>query len=153
MSNLYRRNSTWWARFKIAGVEYRRSLRTAVRAEAERRLKAVRKEIEDEVVFGIGPPMAWQTAVLAWNQQATSDLSPMTVKRYLTSLKQCSPQLHGVDLRRIDVPKLREIVRVRRQSGRDDRDHPPRSDRHIERDRLCDRRRLDRHKRDPDRAP
>jgi integrase/recombinase XerD len=117
MPNLYRRGQTWWARFKVSGVEYRRSLRTSVRGEAERRLKAVKKEIEDEALFGLAPPMSWQAAVLAWNQQATSDLSPRTVSRYLCSLKQCRPQLDGSDLRKIDVPKLRELVKARRLQG------------------------------------
>lgn len=117
MSNLYKRKDTWWSRFKVSGKEYRRSLHTTVKAEAERRLKAVRKEIEDEVLFGIGPPMSWQTAVLAWNQQATADLAPSTVYRYLMSLKQCHAQLDGCDLRKINVPKLREIIRERRAQG------------------------------------
>ncbi len=117
MANLYKRGEKWWARFKVSGKEYRRSLHTAVKAEAERRLKAVRKEIEDEVLFGIGPPMSWQTAVMAWNQQATADLSPKTVTRYLVSLRQCHAALEGVDLRKIDVPKLRELVRARRLTG------------------------------------
>ena len=117
MPNLYRRNTTWWARFKVAGVEYRRSLYTSVKTEAERRLKAARKEVEDEVLFGIGPPMSWETAVLAWNQQATADLAPKTVARYLLSLRQCHTQLHGADIRKIDVPKLREVVKARRQQG------------------------------------
>lgn len=117
MANLYKRGDKWWARFKVSGKEYRRSLHTPAKTEAERRLKAVRKEIEDEVLFGIGPPMSWQTAVIAWNQQATSDLAPKTVTRYLVSLGQCDSVLHGVDLRKIDVPKLRELVRTRRAKG------------------------------------
>ncbi len=117
MSNLYKRGDKWWARFKVSGKEYRRSLHTAVKAEAERRLKAVRKEVENEVLFGIGPPTIWHTAVMAWNEQATTDLSPKTVKRYLVSLRQCDDVLRGVDLRKIDVPKLRELVRSRRSKG------------------------------------
>lgn len=117
MPNLYKRGDRWWARFKVNGVEYRRSLSTTVRAEAERRLKAVKREVEDEARFGIAPPMSWQTVVLAWNQQATSDLSPKTVTRYLVSLRQCHSMLDGTDVRKIDVPKLRELVKARRIQG------------------------------------
>lgn len=117
MPNLYKRGPIFWARFKIAGREYRGSLRTPVKAEAERRLKAWRRQTEDEVLFGIGPPMAWEAVVVAWNREATKDLSPKTVQRYLVSLGQCAPLLTGLDLRKIDVPRLREVVRMRREAG------------------------------------
>jgi integrase/recombinase XerD len=117
MPNLYKRGETWWARFKVAGVEYRRSLRTSVRSSAERRLGALKKDIEEEARFGIAPPQIWQSVVLSWNTHATSDLSPKTLKRYLTSLKQARPWLDGVELRRIDVAKLREMVKGRRVAG------------------------------------
>lgn len=117
MPNLYKRGETWWARFKVRGVEYRRSLRTSVRGEAERRLKAFKQEIERESLFGIAAPQSWQAAVLSWNSHATADLSAKTVKRYLISLAQCRPVLDGVDLHRIDVAKLRELVKARRIQG------------------------------------
>jgi integrase/recombinase XerD len=117
MPNLYKRGNTWWARFKVAGVEYRRSLRTATRADAERRLRALRKDIEDEARFGLTPPQTWQSAVLAWNTHAVSDISPKTVKRYLVSLKQVHPWLDAAPLHKIDVAKLREMVKGRRVNG------------------------------------
>lgn len=117
MSNLYKRGETWWARFKIAGVEYRRSLRTPVRSKAERRLKALKEDIEEEARFGIVPPQSWQDAVLSWNTHATGDLSPKTLKRYLTSLRQVDTWLNGMEVRRIDIAKLREMVKGRRVAG------------------------------------
>jgi integrase/recombinase XerD len=117
MPNLYKRGETWWARFKVSGTEYRRSLRTAVRSEAERRLRALKKDIEDEARFGIIPPQSWQAVVLSWNAHAVSDLSPKTVKRYLTSLKQVRPWLDGLEIRRLDIAKLREMVKGRRIQG------------------------------------
>jgi integrase/recombinase XerD len=117
MPNLYKRGETWWARFKVAGIEYRRSLRTAVRSEAERRLKGLRKDVENEALFGLSPPQTWQAVVLSWNTHATGDLSPKTRKRYLTSLKQVRPWLDGVEVRRVDIAKLREMVKGRRVGG------------------------------------
>jgi integrase/recombinase XerD len=117
MPNLYKRGDTWWARFKVAGVEYRRSLRTAVRTEAERRLKALKKDVENEALFGLAPPQTWQAVVLSWNTHATGDLSPKTLKRYLTSLKQVRPWLDGLEIRRVDIAKLREVVKGRRVAG------------------------------------
>jgi integrase/recombinase XerD len=117
MPNLYKRGETWWARFKVSGVEYRRSLRTASKSEAERRLKAVRSEVEGEARFGIVAPRSWQDAVIAWNRDATADLNPKTVKRYLTSFKQVHPFLADMEVHRIDVPKLKEMVKARRIRG------------------------------------
>lgn len=117
MPNLYQRGRIFWARFKVAGQEYRGSLRTAVRADAERRLKAWRKEVEEEVRFGIAPPQTWQATVLSWNTHATRDLNPKTHKRYLVSLAQVRPFLDGLDLRKVNTAKLREIIKARRIQG------------------------------------
>lgn len=117
MPNLYKRGNTWWARFKVSGREYRHSLRTAVRSEAERRLKALKRDVENEARFGILPPQTWQAVVLSWSAHATGDLAPKTLKRYLTSLKQVRPWLDGVEIQRIDISKLREMVKGRRVNG------------------------------------
>lgn len=115
--NLYLRDGIWQARFKVLGVEYRRSLRTAVRTEAERRLAALRKQIEGEARFGIAEPRTFAAATESWTLHCTRDLSPKTVKRYLTSLKQVWPQLASVQVQTIDTAKLRDLVKVRRQQG------------------------------------
>lgn len=112
--NLYQRNGIWWARFKIAGVEYRRSLRTRVRSATAQRLKAIRKEIEDEAHFGILAPTSWPAAVVSWNTDGTGGLSASTVKRYLVSLKQMRPLLDGKLVHEIDNALLKQIVKVRK---------------------------------------
>ena len=115
--NLYQRDGTWWARFKVLGVEYRRSLRTTVQREAERRLAALRKQIEGEARFGVTEPRTFAAAAESWTQHGTRDLSAKTVKRYLTSLKQVWSVLGAVHVHTIDVPKLRDLVKARRQQG------------------------------------
>lgn len=115
--NIYLRNGTWWARFKVRGVEYRRSLRTAVRGEAERRLGAVRKQIEGEALFGIVEPRSFAEAVESWTKHCVGDLNPKTVKRYMTSFKQVWRHLADTQVHKIDVPKLREMVKARRIEG------------------------------------
>lgn len=117
MPNLYKRGETWWARFKVRGVEYRQSLRTTARSEAERRLSALRKDVEREALFGITPEQTWQAAVLAWNANAASDLAEATHKRYLASLKMLHPFLDGLHLRAVTIEKLREIIRGRKLQG------------------------------------
>jgi integrase/recombinase XerD len=115
--NLYLRDGTWWARFKVLGVEYRRSLRTTVQREAERRLAALKKQIEGEARFGVAEPRTFAAAAESWAQHASSHLSPKTVKRYLTCLKQVWPILGTVFVHSIDVAKLRELVKMRRAAG------------------------------------
>jgi hypothetical protein len=75
MPNLYKRGETWWARFKVLGVEYRRSLRTSVRSEAERRLAGLRKQVEGEARFGVAEPRTFAAAADSWKQHCTRDLS------------------------------------------------------------------------------
>ena len=113
-ANLYKRGEIWWARFKVSGVEYRVSLRTRVRSDAERYLKIRRKEIEEEARYGIAPPTSWQAAVVSWNQHATGHIAGSTLKRYLVSLKQMRPFLDGKLVHHIDNALLKEIVKARR---------------------------------------
>jgi integrase/recombinase XerD len=115
--NLYQRDGTWWARFKVRGVEYRRSLRTTVRGEAERRLGALRKQVEGEVRFGIVEPRSFADAVDSWTKHCVGDLNPKTVKRYMTSFKQVWPFLADKQVHRIDVQTLRDMVKARRIGG------------------------------------
>lgn len=115
--NLYLRDGTWWARFKVLGVEYRRSLRTTVQREAERRLEALRKQVEGESRFGVAEPRTFAAAAESWKIHATRDLSHKTVKRYLTSIKQVWPQLAALHVHTIDVAKLRELEKARRAQG------------------------------------
>lgn len=117
MPNLYRRGETWWARFKVAGVEYRQSLRTAIRGEAEKRLKALRKQVEDEARFGIVAPRSFAEAAADWQENATDNLSPKTLKRYLVSIKQCWDHLAALPVHTIDSAKLRDMVKARKVSG------------------------------------
>lgn len=115
--NLYLRDGTWWARFKVLGVEYRRSLRTAVLREAERRLAAVKKQIEGEARFGVAEPRTFAAAVESWTLHSTHDLAPKTQKRYLTSLKQVWPHIADAHVHTIDISRLRQMVKARRAGG------------------------------------
>jgi integrase/recombinase XerD len=117
MPNLYKRGETWCARFKVRGIEYRRSLHTTVRAEAERRLKVYRQQVEGESRFGIVAPRSLADAVDSWERHCTADLSHKTVQRYLMSLKQCWDHLAAMPVQTIDAASLRELVKARRVAG------------------------------------
>lgn len=115
--NLYLRDDIWQARFKVRGVEYRRSLHTTVRSEADRRLAALRKQIEGEVRFGIAGPQTFAAAADSWERTCTHSLGPKTVKRYLVSLKQAWAHLGALPVHMIDTGKIRDLVKARRIQG------------------------------------
>lgn len=117
MPNLYKRGETWWARFKVNGFEYRRSLHTPVRGEAERRLTAYKRQVEREARFNITAPRTFAAAVEEWAAEGTAHLSASTIKRYMTSIKQVWSMLSDTHVHRIDVEKLRELERARRIGG------------------------------------
>jgi integrase/recombinase XerD len=117
--NLYQREEggPWQARFKVRGIEYRRSLHTTVRSLAESRLNALRRQIEGEARFGIKGPQSFGAAADSWEKHCTGTLGPMTVKRYLTSIKQAWPHLGALPVHMIDTGKIRDFVKARRIQG------------------------------------
>lgn len=116
MRGLYTRNGIFWARFKVRGIEYRESLRTRSRAVAERRMKALRQEIEDRAYFGAAEAVSWPQAVIAWDEAIKrSRKRPGTVSRYLMSLSQLRPWLDARAVQEVDTDLLREIVRQRKR--------------------------------------
>lgn len=115
---IYRRGDILWARFKVKGVEYRESLRTRSVSVAEKRLKAVRKEIEDRVYYQGSEAVFWQQAVVAWDGWIKRQRKREgTVKRYLVSLMQLRTWLDDKEVQRIDATLIRQIVRDRAKLG------------------------------------
>lgn len=120
---IYPRGNWWWARFKVAGVSYREPLRIPVRGPKEERAAAarseeLRKQVIDEVRFGIAAPVSWQQAVLAWNDAAIANrLRPATIRRYLTSLGQLRDQLDGKTVQELDAAEIRKLITARRRDG------------------------------------
>ena len=115
---LYRRGEVLWARFKVRGDEYRESLRTRSVAVAERRLKALKQQVEDQAFYGASEAIGWPQAVVTWHgwikrQHKRSG----TIKRYLVSLGQLRAWLDDKDVQRIDHDLLRTIVRDRARLG------------------------------------
>lgn len=115
---IYRRGEVLWARFKVRGIEYRESLRTRSVAIAERRLKAIKQEIEERVYFGGAEAVTWPQAVVAWDAWIKRQHKrPGTIKRYLVSLMQLRPWLDDKEVQRIDGDLVRQIVRDRSKLG------------------------------------
>jgi integrase/recombinase XerD len=108
--NLYRRGTVWWGRVQVAGTEHRRSLRTRDRAEAGKRLKAWKAELERAGHFGI-VRHSWQEAVTRYVREIMPGaVKPSTAARYLSSLRTVDPILGGLHLDQIDRSVMAKIA-------------------------------------------
>ena len=111
--NLYQRNGTWYARVWIRGHDVRRSLRTASRPEAVKRLKKILEQAE-HVRFDGEVRHTWKEAVVEWSKAAKQTIKPSTLKRYLVSLGQ----VRGImDALYVDEITAKTISRIARRSG------------------------------------
>ena len=111
--NLYKRDGTWYARVQVRGRDIRRSLRTASRAEALRRLTLILDQAE-HIRFHGEARHSWKEAVVQWASQAAGETKPRTAKRYLVSLGQ----LRGIlDHLYVDEITSRTISQIARRPG------------------------------------
>jgi integrase/recombinase XerD len=112
--NLYRRgNGTWYARVQVRGRDIRRSLRTASRPEAVKRLKAILEQAE-HIRFHGEARHTWNEAVVEWAKAAAADTKPSTIKRYVVSLRQVRRIMDGLY---VDEITPRVISRIARRGG------------------------------------
>lgn len=115
--NIYLREGIYWARFKVAGVEYRESLRTRSERVAEKRLKALRESVEDRAVYGMAGPVTWPDAVVSWHEHASGALGDRTQHRYRTSLKQMRAFLDHLTVQAITGEVIKDMIKARRRAG------------------------------------
>lgn len=111
--NLYKRRGTWYARIQVGGRDIRRSLRTASRAEAKKRLSKILEEIEHFRFYG-ERRQTWKDAVVAWATDAGASLKPSTVRRYVVSLGQLRPFLDDLY---VDEITTRTVSKIARRAG------------------------------------
>lgn len=114
MRGIYQRNGIYWARFKVRGHEYRESLRTRTRSVAERRLKALKEQVQERAFFGAAEEVSWEAAVVSWAEAwRRLGIKPRTGDRYRQSLVSVRHWLDGKSVHEIDLSLLKEIVRER----------------------------------------
>jgi integrase len=112
-SNLYKRNGVWWGRLKLAGREYRRSLRTTDPREAARRLKGWRLKLEREAVGSPDSP-TWQAAVVRWAREVLPQaVKPNVAKRYLVSIGQLERIFGSLRVDQITGQRIAEYIGLR----------------------------------------
>jgi len=115
--NLYRRGETWWGRIKVAGREYRGSLRTTDPREAARRLKGWRTKLEREAVGAPDSP-TWQAAVVKWATEVLPQaVKPSVAKRYLVSVKQLERVFGALRVDQISAARIAEYISLRSSSA------------------------------------
>lgn len=110
--NLYERNGVWYARIQVRGKDIRRSLRTASKVEARRRLAVIIDQVAHFRSYGEARH-TWKEAVVEWANSAP-EISAGTMKRYLVSLGQ----LRGIlDSLTVDEITARTIAQIGRRPG------------------------------------
>lgn len=116
MAGLYRRGRIYWGRAQRQGREYRRSLKTADRAVAERRFRAWRDEL-DASAWGEKPPRSFDEVAEKFIREHLTTLKPGGAKRYGVSLKQLALHFGGKVLQAIKSAELSSFETSRRQDG------------------------------------
>lgn len=111
--NLYKRGPIWWCRFRVAGVEYRRSLRTRSKAEALKRLTVEREKVAHVRYHGEAR-RTWKQAVVDYIVSASSSVAPGTLLRYQVSLAAVRPVL---DALYVDEIGRKEIAKIAARKG------------------------------------
>ena len=116
-SNLFKRGDIWWARAQVAGRDIKRSLRTASRVEAKRRLGEWLAEVE-RVRGGGEARHTFREAVLKWAEEVLPNaVKPAVAKRYLTSIRAMDPFFSPLRLDQVDGKQVARFVSTRQRAG------------------------------------
>lgn len=113
MSNIYRRDKMWWGCAVRQGRKYRRSLKTANREIAERRLRQWLSELE-AIAWGDKPRRTFEETTERFVRDHLTTLKPRGAERYFTSLKQLAAYFDGKTLDQIKSAQLSEFESKRR---------------------------------------
>jgi integrase len=115
MAGLYRRGESkiWWGRAQRQGREYRRSLKTADRALAERRFRQWLTDL-DAIAWGEKPRRSFEEASERFFREHLPTLKPRGAERYITSLKSLAVYFDGKTLDQIRSAELSGFETARR---------------------------------------
>lgn len=112
-TNLYLRGTTYWGRLKIAGREYRASLRTPDAREAARRLRAWRLKLE-RASLGSPDTPTFKAAVVRWATEVLPNaVKPAVATRYLSSIAQLEAVFGSLRVDQITAQTIGEYVSSR----------------------------------------
>lgn len=116
MAGLYRRGKIYWGRAQRAGREYRRSLQTAHRAVAQKRLAAWLQDL-DAVAWGERARRSFEEAADRFIREHLTTLKPRAAERYGVSLKHLAEHFGGLAIQQIGRAQLSEFETKRRSAG------------------------------------
>lgn len=116
MAGLYKRGKTWWGRAQRQGREYRRSLKTADKAVAWRRLRQWTGEL-DKIAWGDKPARTFNEAAEKFAKEHATTLRPSSARRYRTSLMHLIDHFNGKYLHDVTSAMLMEFEGKRRTDG------------------------------------
>jgi integrase len=116
MAGVYRRGRIYWGRAQRQGREHRRSLQTAHRALAEKRLREWLGELE-AVAWGDRPRRTWAAAEERFVREHLTMLKPSAATRYGVSLKNLAEHFGNKMLHEITSAELSAFETKRRTQG------------------------------------
>lgn len=115
MATIYWRKNRAWARATIKGVEYRHSLETTSKREAEKRFQQWLTELTQDASRWAKDETPFERAVRKFTEDHLPTLKPSSQKRYLVSLMTLEPHFAGQTLQGISKAALMEFVAHRRR--------------------------------------
>lgn len=112
----YWRGDTLWARFTVAGQEFRESLSTGSTKTAAKLVEAMRDKAVGRLKRG-QDDKSWDDAIVAWSKFIVGQVgSQKTAKRYASSLIRASEHISG-PVAEIDKATINRFVTGRRAEG------------------------------------
>lgn len=114
--SVYRRGKTYWVRFQFAGQEYRRSARTASRAEALAYERELREQL-GRIARGGRQRRTYREGMERFLVEHCATLKPGARVRYISSAKALHPHFKELYLDQITRGRLADFVSARRGAG------------------------------------
>jgi integrase/recombinase XerD len=115
-TNVYDRGGIKWARFQVAGREFRGSLSTSNAKVARKRAREWRRREIGKARFG-EDRKTYMEAFTLWTPHIADQVAPKTAERYAVSLGQLEEWLKPLYVDEIDKETVSTIVRERRAKG------------------------------------
>ncbi|WP_083579131.1 tyrosine-type recombinase/integrase [Tardibacter chloracetimidivorans] len=112
--NLYQRGEVYWLKIQVAGVVYRRSLRTRSKSVAKKRAQEERTKLEEFAVTG-NERHSYKEAFLRWQTEFLPNVEPSTARRYKASARQLSPHFSALFVDQIKPATIANYVSARKK--------------------------------------
>src|SRR5256885_492379 len=113
MAAIYRRGQTWWGRAQRDGQEFRGSLKTKDRREAQRIFASWLAEIE-RVQRGGRPARSFDELVDHFLAEHMPSLRAASQRRYVISIRHLMAKLGGTSVDQITSAQLADFESIRR---------------------------------------